>query len=392
MNQSRVLQEENEPMNKVFAGTMICVTSLSAASGQVSATVEHYPGSAPDRVRAAVAAWSQKSGASHESRPMVQRDTPKGQYAGVTEMFAGDRNHVHAFVALGDGDAVCHMIEDARSNNLSETKAALQTCMDQATGGATAKTGGAGSGGATSQTSALRRGKTAADVPASTPTPLHPENWSHVKGVYFQSSYTSGVGVMMVVTYEPLILLDDGTAYEIRKAAVEDLDLQEERQAHPRSWYRWKQNGRAFVLTDYRGKSDDHKLQEGSFFVAHPAEKGGMLNGTYESVGGGGNSALGGEMAIMSSDHMRFMPDGRFTSGRDTAITSSGSQSGVSLGGGSSRRMNGVGTYRLTRYTLETTSPDGRVQRQFFAYSSSGGNAAVDTKMIFIGDSPYTRQ
>lgn len=384
------------------SGLFVMLAGVCGEARAQQATVEYFDGTPHERVQAAVDAWAAKLGAARPSGPMVRRQTPKGEYAGLSESFANDRTHAHAFVAVGDGDGVCHVTLTPGPNVMEQTKSALASCLQKASYGANGGTGADanGSGAVAANDSGVRsgsrstvaaRGKTAADVPASTPTPSHPENWSHVKGVYFKSSYTFGVGGMMVITYQPLILLDDGTAYEIRKAAVEDLNLDEERQAHPRDWYRWQQNGRTFVLTDYKGKADDYKLQEGSFFVAHPAEKGGMLNGSYKAVSGGGTAAVGGEMSIMSTSRMNFTPDGRMTSGSDTAIIGNGSQTGVSMAGGASKGMRGVASYKLSRYTLEVHMADGSIQRQFFAYSSHGANALLDPDMIFVGDRPYTR-
>ena len=54
--------------------------------------------------------------------------------------------------------------------------------------------------------------------------------------------------------------------------------------------------------------------------------------------------------------------------------------------------MRAPGTYKLSRYTLELHFPDGRSQRTFFAYSSSGDDAHLSRDMIFIGDTGYTTQ
>ena len=363
----------------------------------MSTELEHFPGTPSERIQAAVNASAAKLGAAHASGPMVQRQTPKGEYAGISEMFAGDRTHAHGFVALGNGDAVCHVTLAVGPSVGEQAKAALSECLREAGTGARASAdGGTGAGRSTGaanrgNSTVAARGKSGADIPASTPTPSHPENWSHVKGVYFRVNYMTGVGGAMTISYQPVVLLDDGTAYETRQAAIEDVNFSEEHQIHPKDWSRWQQSGRTFVLTDDSGHRETYKLQDGSFFLAQPAERGGMLNGSYESVGGGGNSALGGEMAIMFSDRMNFSRDGRFVSGHDTVISGSGAQSGVSMGGGASRAMRGVGSYKLSRYTLEVHLPDGRVQRQFFAYSSQGQDARVDPEMIFVGDRPYTR-
>ncbi len=80
----------------------------------------------------------------------------------------------------------------------------------------------------------------AAEPPAE---PRHAANWAAVEGVYFRSTTGVGVGGMVVIEFEPLILFRDGSYYEIDDAALEDVDLAAERAATPRRFGRWTRSG-----------------------------------------------------------------------------------------------------------------------------------------------------
>ncbi|BCM86822.1 hypothetical protein [Methylobacterium indicum] len=108
-------------------------------------------------------------------------------------------------------------------------------------------------------------------LPEAPAEPRHAANWAEVEGVYFRSTTGVGVGGMVVIEFEPLILFRDGSSYEIDDAALEDVDLAAERAATPRRFGRWTRSGDSYVLTGTGGKPQDYKLQDGSFFKAYPA-------------------------------------------------------------------------------------------------------------------------
>lgn len=229
--------------------------------------------------------------------------------------------------------------------------------------------------------------KPAPPAAASAP-PAHPENWAKVADVYFRSVAGVGVGGMMIMRFEPLILFKDGSYYEIDDAALEDIDLAAERSRRPNDWGRWARQGDRFVLTNSKGKAHDYALQQGQFFKAYPANGTAQPLGSYESIGGGGNTALGGEVMIAIQNRYTFLPGGIFSTARSTGATNNGSVNGV----GSTVAANraGQGRYTVDRYTITLTQPDGRSQRRFFAFGSEKTPPRLDKDMIFIGDTVYT--
>lgn len=219
--------------------------------------------------------------------------------------------------------------------------------------------------------------------------PRFPGNWASVEGVYFRAAYGVGVGGLMILRFEPLILLRDGTTYEVAAAALEDVDLTAERVAEPRRFGRWTRAGDTFTLTDDRGRSDTYKLQDGRFFRAFPAGAGETVAQSYRNLSGGGNTAMGGDVMIAVSNRYDFRADGTYGRGGSVGATNSGATSGVGSAV-SGRRAPEGGRYALDRHTLTLTAPDGRVRRLFFAFASHGYPPVIDRDMIFVGDGAFT--
>lgn len=220
--------------------------------------------------------------------------------------------------------------------------------------------------------------------------PRHAANWAGVEGVYFRSTTGVGVGGMVVIEFEPLILFRDGSYYEIDDAALEDVDLAAERAARPRRFGRWIRSGDSYVLTGTGGKPQDYTLQDGSFFKAYPAEAGERtIARSYRRMSGGGNTAMGGDVMIAVSSRYDFRSDGTYGRGGSAGATNSGATSGVSSAM-SRRRPPEGGRYGLDRHTLTLTGPDGRSRRLFFAYGSEKDPPQVDREMAFIGGSVFT--
>lgn len=292
-----------------------------------------------------------------------------GTFSVLTTQYDGDPKHVHSFLTSDRDGSICHVRAAISFSMLGGISSAMQRCSaelqhtpianSQNNGPMSSSASGVRAASPAQQLSGTDRGAAASpprksasprrshaeQPPASADQPpLHPENWEGVQEVYFRTSYGGGAGGMLVVTYVPLIFFKDGSTYEIGEAALEDLDLDRERRDRASEWGTWRQNGGSFTLSDNRGRQKTYKLQDGQLFQAYAAEKGGMRYGKYESVSGGGNSALGGEMSILTQSGMTFTREGRFTTKSDTAILGNGNNTGVSIAGGSNRRTAAPGT------------------------------------------------
>lgn len=227
----------------------------------------------------------------------------------------------------------------------------------------------------------------AAAAPASAGEGRHAANWETVDGVYFKMFQGFGVGGMLTLDYEPVVLFTDGTYYEVEGAPLEDVDLAASRRAEPSNWGRWARNGNSFTLTDWEGDADTLDLQDGQFFKAFASDAdGNRLSQSYERISGGGNTAFGGELMIVSQSELNFAPDGRYSKESFGGAMSSGAQSGTAMTAGSNRRTAGIGRYTLDRHTIILTEPDGTSTRQFFAFGSGGTPPELDRDLIFVGD------
>lgn len=366
------------------AGTMLCGTAFGQAVVPVpeapDAALAILPGDAaqdPDtRIAAAIAADAQRHrGIAQRAQPMgIQIEGQPFRLHSVT--YADSPRTMQAFLATPGSAGICHVavpIDRAGANMRAVGRACVAALGKGAAAGAAAS-------------AASPRPARPAAAPAGKPG-AHQANWSKVEGVYFKSFTGFGVGGGVTMDFEPIVLFRDGSYYEVEGPALEDVDLAGARAREPRNWGSWRRQGASFILTDNRGRSNDHQLQQGSFFKAFPASAA-PLRGTFESVGGGGNSALGGDVTIASTDRLVFNADGSFGTRRSTGALNSGATSGV--GSAVAARRAGGGRFSVRDHTLTLTHADGRTERRFFAFGSRRTPAQVAPNMIFVGETVYT--
>jgi hypothetical protein len=183
--------------------------------------------------------------------------------------------------------------------------------------------------------------------------------------------------------YHPVALFRDGTAFDLDEDAIDAMDVARSRTEHPGKWGRWRRTGQQYFLTDaHNGHVSDWTMGNG-FYSAFPAPAAGTLTGRYKSVSG----STMGETSTLLTSTLRFLPDGRFTSGTDFAAVGSGEVSGVTMAGGSSRSTSG--RYRIVGYHIELKYGSGETKLYFFGFGASGSPARLDRDMIFIGDTAY---
>lgn len=329
------------------------------------------PGAADARILAAFDALQAGLGIVRPGPPPASTAGPGRVYTQAARSFANDPGYVHLLFTTDAAGAVCHLRAPPGQATRDALPAVMNRCAAELAQPAPA--------------AALPAPPAAAAaVPA-----LHPGNWDGVEGIYFRSLPGTGVGGMMVFSFRPMALFRDGRSFELDDAPLEDVDLAASQRARPVHWGRWTGGGSSFVLMDERGRPHGYELQQGQFFRAFAAGPGGTLSGTYKSVGGGGNSAMGGEMSILFSNRITFGRDGSFTRGSSMAAVGNGSQSGVGIAAGNSRNMPAPGRYALDRHTLVLRLPDGRQERRFFAFASSHTPPVISRDMIFIGGTAF---
>ncbi|WP_431217241.1 hypothetical protein ACQ86N_23535 [Puia sp. P3] len=97
-----------------------------------------------------------------------------------------------------------------------------------------------------SHTSAITSPK--AETPVTAPGQgLKP---SDIKGVVLHQEYGMGVGGMMIIEYNPYLLLKDGTVYSHPYVCAYDLDVTRSRELEPKKWGTWKaENAETLIVT-----------------------------------------------------------------------------------------------------------------------------------------------
>lgn len=195
-----------------------------------------------------------------------------------------------------------------------------------------------------------------------------------ILGVYLAENYTFGVGGIMIMRYDPILLLRDGSARRNLEVPPLDLNLRADHAAHARDWGRWTRSGAKYIARWNAKDKDELKAS----FKTTPARAGQTLSRDYSSMGGGGNTALGGDVMTFYSNSYAFAPNGTFTSGR--------SGGGMSSSVTATSSSKNAGRYRLDGHALTLRFNDGKVVRRlFYFYPDDKGKHDV----IGIGDDAF---
>jgi hypothetical protein len=189
---------------------------------------------------------------------------------------------------------------------------------------------------------------------------------TEIDGVYLEQNTGFGVGGMIIIQYDPVLMLKDGWAYDGWTASPADLDVTASRKVEPKSWRRYERRGDQIRIQDHKGVWS--KFDKWHQVV--PAGPGDRLAGAFSHLGGGGNTAYGGSTMIVASNSYTFGRDGTFTS--KTAVGVSGGNEATNPNGppgvvATSNRSTS-GTYLLDGYTLELRYRNGRVIRKAFLW------------------------
>ena len=205
---------------------------------------------------------------------------------------------------------------------------------------------------------------------------------SQIKGVVLHQEYGYGVGGMMLIKYNPYLLLQDGTIYSHPEVCAYDLDVVKSREAEPGKWGTWKlEDSKTLVVTMNSDHKPDRWQGTAHWFWAAPAAKNEKLAGTWSTIGGGGNTAFGGGSIVVSSNVLTFNTQGQFT----TVSTGGGSYNAAGGSVTAYSNKDGAGTYTFDGYSLELKYNNGKIVRKNFCFY------ADDSKDVWVfGTRPYT--
>lgn len=237
-------------------------------------------------------------------------------------------------------------------------------------------------GSGTDDKSTERKTSTSTSSPRIRPEELVTEKGlkpAELKGIAINLEYTIGVGGGVIPTYEPYLMLADGSIYSDPIISPYKFDVAKSKQLEPKKWGTWKAVGKTIVINWPSREKNRSETWEDNWFWARPATNGEKITGSYNTISGGGNTALGGNVMVVSAKDITLNKNGQFTM--------------TSMGGGSNSGDMGVsstayahkdaaGTYMLNGFSMELRYNNGQVeQRAFYFYPDSKDVFGIGTRV-----------
>ena len=144
-----------------------------------------------------------------------------------------------------------------------------------------------------------------------------------------------------------------------------DLLITASKQKEPLSWGRWKMQGTTLTAVWPAEKPRDQHTnwEKNSYYTVNGAKKGEQLEGSFKTLSGGGNTALGGDVMVVSAANISFNKEGKFTLARVAGVSS-----GRDFWENTNSKSNEAGTYFLDEYTIELKYNNGTTERSFFFF------------------------
>jgi hypothetical protein len=187
---------------------------------------------------------------------------------------------------------------------------------------------------------------------------------SDIKGVVINAESGIGVGGMVIIEYNPYLLLQNGSVYRYPIVAPYDLDVAASKKVEPTKWGTWKLEGKTMVVTlPQKGVMKTERWDDDWFWAKAPTanEK---IKGAYETISGGGNTAMGGTTMVFSSRNIKFNEKGQFTMQK----AAGGSNADFDVSTSAYSNSNAAGTYKLSGYSIEMRYNNGQVVRKLFYF------------------------
>ncbi|MGB5818683.1 MAG: hypothetical protein WBG90_04300 [Saonia sp.] len=194
-----------------------------------------------------------------------------------------------------------------------------------------------------------------------------------IEGWYFRAIS----GYPASITFEPIVLFENGTYFRIDEEPIADIDFSESKKNNPNLWGTWKKANGKFILTNEKNKAKEYDLDKGNWFPAFPFDGSIFLKGKYEKISGGD---FGSGLYALFKSEIVFLDEEHFTNSEDSGISSYSSNAWKS--------SKDSGTYRIDTNTIEFEYNGGKTIRLSFAIGAKGDNV-IDTDMIFLGGKAY---
>jgi hypothetical protein len=177
--------------------------------------------------------------------------------------------------------------------------------------------------------------------------------------------YEAGMGGAIYPVYNPYILFKDGSIYKDPVEGLNRFDAVASRTAEPKKWGTWKMSGT--TLSVYwpleKPKYQNTTWEKSSYKNILPAKKGEALEGSFKTLTGGGNTALGGDVLVVAAATITFSNDGKFTLAKVAGVSS-----GRDIWESTNSKSDEAGYYKLDQYSIELKYNNGKTENRFFYF------------------------
>lgn len=218
--------------------------------------------------------------------------------------------------------------------------------------------------------------------PVKQDTRLPPLNSPGVERVLFDLKYKYGVGGAAYPTYKIVALLENGTAVQLGNFALNRIDVNALRREDNGHVGTWRRSGSNYLVSWQDGDTSELKPN-----VGPPAAlpDSGKLVGRFQAIGGGGNTALGGQVLAAKIKTLSFYPDGTFDHSSHTTV------SAPRVAGGASKSSSG--RWELEGPNLTLAYNDGRTYHTSVFYSASRKSSGSKNRydVVWIGGEDFKK-
>ncbi len=213
--------------------------------------------------------------------------------------------------------------------------------------------------------------------PQSTPNSQKGVGDEKINSVIMHLEYQFGVGGAIYPTYNAYVLFNDGTIYQKPSVSLSELDVAASKRDESTKWGKWKLvNGTISIVWEARtGKNRTGEWKKDTYKKVAAANKNEILTGTFRTISGSGNTALGGDVMITSTSTLTFNHNGQFTYAKVSGASDSAMQTYYKGTQG--------GTYSLNGYSIELRFNNGTIEKRFFYFYPD------NRKYFGIGSSTY---
>jgi hypothetical protein len=181
----------------------------------------------------------------------------------------------------------------------------------------------------------------------------------------FNTRMTMGVGGFLTQDIYPVVLFRNGEALKDVKGLTYSRGLSAHRSSNPEDWTRWRRGGGRVELQTSEGWKP---LPFSQTYQSLPKQF--RLEGTYRSLSGTGNVAIGGSSSVVAWRTYTFSADGRIVRDGGAGASSGGTVT-------SSTAPNQRGRYQIDGLILRIRYDDGTTEERMLITNPKDPKSAI---------------